>query len=344
MFRHILVPLDGSIRAEQALPVAARMARASRGSLTLVTVVTPAMDVIWQSGEPIPSLTDTFEQDYTVAMEYLNLLASSEILSGIPVFKEVLSGNPAQAILSQVETRPVDLIVLCSHGRTGVARWIMGSVAQRIARHSPIPVLILRQNADVLTSQIREEGKTVQIMVALDGSTFAECALVPAAELSKSLSAPEMGALHLVQVLPLVIAEGFAPGTLVEGEQSPAFEDATAYMQRIQHRLQGEEDTNALRITSSVLVDLDAAHALVTMAEQGRGEEKQEQKSDIIALATHGRGALGRFVMGSIADRVLTATKLPLLIIRPGKATELLQKAKDQGAQPNDIVNALPGR
>src|SRR5690242_10465536 len=85
MFHHILVPLDGSIRAEQALPVAARIARASRGSLTLVTVVTPATDVVWEAGEPVPCLTDTFEKEYTIAMEYLNLLASSQGLSGIPV-------------------------------------------------------------------------------------------------------------------------------------------------------------------------------------------------------------------------------------------------------------------
>jgi nucleotide-binding universal stress UspA family protein len=64
MFHHILVPLDGSMRAEQALPVAAQIARASGGSITLITVVTPPMDVVWQSVEPVPYLADAFEKEY----------------------------------------------------------------------------------------------------------------------------------------------------------------------------------------------------------------------------------------------------------------------------------------
>lgn len=125
-------------RSEQALPVAAHIARACGGSVLLLQVVTTPIDY-----GPSPShfsvlLQEQLEANHDAALDYLASISSSKkFLAGVKKHVEVLSGDPAESILSLAQTRRCDLIVLCSHGHTGVKRWRRGSVAQKVACHSP---------------------------------------------------------------------------------------------------------------------------------------------------------------------------------------------------------------
>jgi len=122
MFKRILVPLDGSTRAERALPVAARIARATGGSLLLVQVVNPPID--YSGGQGLsPMMTEqAIEMEMAGATDYLKAVAASPGLSGIETRTEVAFGVPAQCLIAAAEADESDLVVLCSHGRTGVTR------------------------------------------------------------------------------------------------------------------------------------------------------------------------------------------------------------------------------
>ena|SRR5690348_17240317 len=134
MFKRILVPLDGSERAERALPIAARLARAYDSSVFLVRVLgTEPTSVPTAPARP---LTEPFgETDRSVAESYLEGVAGSELLSGISVHTEVPVGLVSPSILSAASNKYASIIVMCSHGYTGVRRWwMLGSVSAKVAR------------------------------------------------------------------------------------------------------------------------------------------------------------------------------------------------------------------
>jgi len=144
MFQRILVPLDGSLRAERAIPVAARIASASHGSILLVRVIDVLLDFSWQMAGVSPDLTGALEVARANANAYLEEMAEVDALRGLNVTTQAIEGRPADALLSVAQDMQADLIVMSSHGHTGLKRWVLGSVAQVIERRSSIPVLILR--------------------------------------------------------------------------------------------------------------------------------------------------------------------------------------------------------
>jgi nucleotide-binding universal stress UspA family protein len=142
MFRHILVPLDGSTRAEQALPLAARIAHFSDGTITLLRIVIPPLYVDAPSPQPVPY--EVMAEDIATAKDYLTHVLAAESLQGVRVNTEVRAGMPAQEIVEFAQAQPMDLIVMCSHG-DGLTQLIRGSVAQKVVRHSSIPVFVLHE-------------------------------------------------------------------------------------------------------------------------------------------------------------------------------------------------------
>jgi nucleotide-binding universal stress UspA family protein len=328
MFKRIVVPLDGSLRAERVLPVAARIARASGGRIVLLRVAgipaeyAPAMYASALSASPFYA-QELLEAELAGARYYLAAVAQSEQLAGIRIETTVLSGAAAPTILDVAggdDGSPVDLIVLCSHGRTGFTHWALGSVAQKVARHSPVPVLILREEDAVLADRLTGAAPPLRALVALDGSRVAEAALVPAAQLVAVLAAPERGALHLAQVVPLPTLRSEQEYQQHDGQiREQALHQATTYLSAVADNLRRSVATgHGLEVTWSVTVNEDVAHTLISMAELGEETGTYEvQRCDLIAMATHGRGGLQRWMLGSITERVLNDTKLPLLIIRP---------------------------
>ena len=305
MFKRILVPLDGSSRAEQALPVAARLARASNGSIVLTQIANFPMD--YGGGyTQAPLLTEqVIETELDNVDAYLKKIATSELLAGISIKTEAMFGQPLQDILSVVESKRVDLIVMCSHGRTGLKRWALGSVAQALAHQSPVPLLVLREGGQVTAISSGERTHPICALVALDGSPFAETALIPAANLVAGIVAPNEGILHVAHVITHI------------GDE--AQQNAKTYITAVTEQLQRKLKDLNLAITWSLLRDKDVAGTIVDTAEHGGIKTATEhiRGCDLIAMSTHGRGGLERLMMGSVTERVLHSTKLPMLIVRP---------------------------
>lgn len=319
MFKRILVPLDGATRAERAITVAARLARASNGTVILLQVVTSPIDYGGYLAQT-PLLTESMIETYLdEANSYLETIAKSDNLAGVNTKVEVMFGTPAQDIFAVVQSRRADLIVMSSHGRTGFTRWALGSVAHKVVHHSPVPVLVLRDDAPLPVEPHVEDARPLSALVALDGSPLAETALEPAAYLIAALAAPTGGALHLAQVLKL-------PSTTYDEDfvakiGKAMLDNAKTYLAAVKDRLQETLKDLKLSINWSVAIDADVADALIGMAEHGT-EVKGAQGlrgCDLIAMSTHGRGGWERWTMGSVTERVLNAARLPLLVVRPQK-------------------------
>jgi nucleotide-binding universal stress UspA family protein len=309
MFQHIVVPLDGSFRAEQALPVAARLARATSGSLLLVRVVSPPIDYSGGFAQ-VPLMTGQIvEAEMADAADYLKAVATWPILAGIASTTEVLYGFPAHQLSEAAQAHGSDLIVLCSHGRTGFTRWALGSVAHTLVHQSTVPLLVLRQ--EHVLARV-ETARPFCTLVPLDSSELAEAALAPAVALTEALAAPERGALHLVQVVKAFqsVAE---EGEVLELNEE-AHRLARSYLATVAERLESTVTGRTLAVTSSVELASDVASALLSVVEQA-----DPGGCDLIAISTHGRSGLERWVMGSVTQRLLDTTRLPMLIVRPQK-------------------------
>ncbi len=324
MFKRILVPLDGSGRAERALPIAARMARASRGLIYLVRVVSTEPASL-PSAPARPNLVQTVgEADRNLAESYLKGWADNDLLSGISVQIEVPVGLISPSILSVASDKHADIIVMCSHGYTGVRRWwMMGSVAAKVARFAETPVLVLREGGPV--PEERQPGEPpLRVLVPLDGSDYAKAALEPAASLAAALAAPGQGALHLTHVVqPAPAVKGLAAkartAQSTQGGQNMAREYLNATIRQFRDGSSNSDIANLnLEFSSSVTTDDDIAQGIIRVAEDGGNGEGTEVFGgcDVIAMTTHGYSGVQHWV-GSVTERVLETSRLPLLVVRP---------------------------
>ncbi len=205
MFHRLLVPLDGSARAEQALPLASRIARYYGCTLLLLRVLTTTHDVRLFLRERSALVPDaTMEPDLLDATAYLAQMATSSNLSGLKLSVGIVSGTAASSILDVAREQQANLIVMCSHGSTGAKRWMMGNVAQKVARYSPIPVLVMREHGSIPSGPYPDRTRPlrpIKALVALDGSKRAEASLVPTIHLLEALTAPVQGIMHLIQIV-----------------------------------------------------------------------------------------------------------------------------------------------
>jgi len=330
MFQRILVPLDGSKRAESALLVAARIARASQGSIVLLRVVAiparygPYIYESYLSQTPF-YLQQVLDLETVKAKDYLADVTQLPVLAGIATETEVLSGATEPAIEIGLREHHVDLVVMCSHGYTGFKRWVVGSLSQKLARHSPVPVLVLQEGGTLPIRSFPEPSRPLRALmglVALDGSALAEAALVPAAQLVASLAAPAQGILLLTRVVNLPHNAGDqGRGAHVDPRaKEAALEEARTYLSAVADRLRNALPTDLkLSILISVAAGKDVANTLLTVAEHGgyAGGSLALGSCDLIAMATHGRSGLQRLAIGSVTERVLGAAEHPVLVVRP---------------------------
>ncbi|HZS79753.1 MAG TPA: universal stress protein [Ktedonobacteraceae bacterium] len=310
MFERILVPLDGSERAESAIPIAARVARAYDGSIVLLRVVTTPIEYGPYLAPSESLMRRTVEEDVAEATKYLERVAKSEALAGITVEAKALFGAAAPTIMDAIPLFQINLVAMCSHGYTGVKRWILGSVADKIVRYAPVPVFILRDGMPLTTTP----EKPVRALVSLDGSALSEAVLEPAAYLVSALAegTSARGELHLLRVVDLPYASStlHSQAYITKETREKARADAEAYLEKMQNLLYnaGVEMFN-ITVSTSVASDPDVAEAIAKTAEG----------YDLIAMATHGRSGVSHFLLGSITERVLHTTKLPLMVVRPQK-------------------------
>ena len=324
MFQRILVPLDGSARAERALPVAARIARACGASIILLRVATTPLSDRGHKIGPFPLTQAVVEADIDAAASYLTALTASDDLNleGIGVKTRVVPGHAASTILDVSREEQVDLIVMCSHGETGFKRWLVGSVAQKVAQHCPVPVFILREDSPLPLSSYPDRLHPLRPLmgiVALDGSASAEAVLAPAASLVAALAAPARGTLLLTRLVtqPEPHAEHAHQEKSAPRMMEQELEEASMYLGGVAQRLRtGPLAALDLTIVWTVAMSTDRAGSLIRLAEHGEDDEGMHPfgSCDLIAIAACGREGVQHFAIGSVAWRLLGATKLPLLI------------------------------
>jgi nucleotide-binding universal stress UspA family protein len=324
MYKRILVPLDGSARAERAIPVAAHIARAANGTVVLVQVATLPFTYSPYLGSATYA-DEVIEADLKEVERYLDTLANSEPLEGIKTTTKAICGVVASEIISTASSYDIDLIVMTSQGKTGMKRWMLGSVAQKIARYSSMPVLVLHEKGPPPVGP-HLDNHPLRALVPLDGSVLAKTALEPAAQLVAAIAGPAQSSLHFVRVVKPPTAEELRAASDQESLdrlKENKLHRAKTYLNSIADQLrEGPLAHLNLSVTWSVAFDNDVAHAIIRMAEDGEDAEGAGVfgRCDLIAIATHGRGGFQRWILGSITERVLGATKLPILIVRPEAA------------------------
>lgn len=334
MFQRLLVPLDGSPRAEQALPVASRLAQVSGGVVVLLRVVRPSTEPLKRpvGAAIVQEITDGELQE---ARNSLEALAERSRLSGVHTEFTVVEGQDAAAILSVAEAQHIDLVVLCSHGYTGLKRWLLGSVAEKVAHYASVPVLLLRECGPApVDIPFRVEG-SLRALVPLNGSAHAMEALVPTAQLIAALATPGSGELHLMRVVVLPDSAKFSPSereAIIHNARQYMFETAKQIREGL---VASQVAALKLSITWSITIDDDCAAGIIRVAEEGEDalENGVPARSDVIAMATHGSSGFEQWTMGSVTERVLAGTRLPLLIVRPHAHYSLLANiaVQDEG-------------
>jgi nucleotide-binding universal stress UspA family protein len=327
MFERILVPLDGSARAESAVEPAALLARANGGALIFVEVANrpneyaPFIDSLALSDASI-------DRELLNAKAYLRQVSERPGMNGIPTETEVVAGPLAETIIGSAVRLHADSIVMASHGRTGVARWVLGSVAQKVVRRSPVPVLVLRDSAPLTPAHSDGAKPVLTLLVPLDGSPFAEEALAPAVALATSLSSAAVCRIRLLEVLDIPMPH-LDPGTLMPDEPvdvpSPRTlqQDAHAYLDGVATHLKTMlPPDGSLTVSSMALFDIDAAEAIAAAAEgKPAAQGTTTPPCDAVVMTTHGRGGLALWALGSVTERVLSRCTRPLLVVRPAAVT-----------------------
>ena len=293
VYHSILVPLDGSAMAERALALAASLAARMRSDLHLVHVHRDrVVDEI-----PTYGLSDATVR---AAAEHYVHAAADRVrgAQGGNVSGTVVEGSPSGAVVTHAAEVGADLIVMSSHGRTGASRFWLGSVADAVMRSATVPVLMVRGEGDHASTLFE------RILVPLDGSELAEAALPHAIALAKLAEAR----VHLLQVeersedLRLSVW-GLAAA---EPDDLPArLANADRYLHHVVARYESEWPP------ATVSVEARGGHRVG----EAIAQVATDHESDLIAMATHGRGA-SRMLMGSVADKVIRSTSCSVLLCR----------------------------
>jgi nucleotide-binding universal stress UspA family protein len=284
MYRSILVPLDGSAMAEQAIVPAGDVARRLGASLSFA-VVHPWGPV---DGAPF-SGTEADERLRRTEQEYLDELRSRVAATfNVPAEVALLEGDPAPALAAFAGDRRVDLVVGCTHGRGALARALRGGVALRLAHAVACPALLLKPLREA-SSTPDPDGFT-RILVPLDGSAVAETSLEPAL----ALAAQRQVLMFLLQVIPPVDAGG---ARLADRRR-----DAMGYLAAVAERLERRH----VRVDCRVVTRASPGSGIVSLA--GRWG------ADLLAITTRERGEGERMLLGSVADGAVERAPMPVLV------------------------------
>ncbi|HEY7909539.1 MAG TPA: universal stress protein [Thermomicrobiales bacterium] len=306
MAYHILVPLDGSPLAATAVPYAVTLARVSEARVTLLAVVASPPE---HAGLPSAAAQEGDERHITESTAYLESVAAAMRAHGLTVTTVVRHGNPASEILAASEDAGCSLIVMSTHGRTGLERIRMGSVAQHVLRHAIIPTLVVRRGDDAPT----EGAATIAaITVTLDGSPLAEEALPVATRIATGLAIP----LTLLRVIPNLT---YLASTGWDAGYSAYYPVSDETERGEEHAVeQGLEAIAAPLRAEGLDVRTRWERSATSRAAEAIAAVLAKQPAGIAVMASHGRGGVLRWALGSTAEEVLDQSPCPVLIVRAG--------------------------
>lgn len=303
MNRALLVPLDGSDFGAAALPLASRIASLSGCAMHLVYVHLPVVTQYVDGTAIVDVELDIAGRE--ADRSYLETMQQQLAAHHTALTSTVLDGPVAVTLAAHATAIRAELIVMSTHGRGGLARMWLGSVADELIRHSHVPILLLRPHEEPAAPP----PTITKIVIPLDGSALAEQILVPAQQL---------GHLFNVEYTLIQVVDAMVLNSSPLMVRSPAYEydvlhvrkqAAEHYLDTVAARLRAEGQ----RVTTRVLVDSQPAAAIL--------HEAGDQPQTLVALATHGRSGVTRMLVGSVADKVLRGANTPVLLYRPQSPT-----------------------
>lgn len=310
MYSKVIVPLDGSDLSEQALPYAQLVAKSLSAPIELVQafdILPPGMlgaqsqGVMDQLVAGAQNRAESYLSGVRLRLEADGYLASTA----------AVRSSPAEAIVAQASTDPSALVVMSTHGRGGIARWVLGSVTDRVLHTMPNPMLIVRAAGSGPASP---EGSIRTVVVPLDGSQLAELSLPHAASVAAALSAR----IALLRVTPTseyyrhqLLSAIPEMGGIPDFHPASAEELAQADTDEVETYLADVENRLAIDHAHGVSVEHQQHHDVA----QAIIDRAAEQPS-LVVMTTHGRSGMGRMVLGSVTDRVVRHSDAPILVIR----------------------------
>lgn len=320
MSNPILVPLDGSELAEKALPLAIDLAVRGREPLHLVAVHQSMS--LFIAPEAGPASLVGLDQDVRKDLKaYLERTAERvAATSGVTVLPVLLDGEVVQMLAHHATTQVARLVVMTTHGRGGVSRMFLGSVADRLIRHLRCPTILVTPDAACPGALVAGERR--RVVIPLDGSRLAESII------DKVLAAypPREVVLELLSIVPIpsplagvMSLATWRPEAIQEGADS-----ASDYLRSVATRLHEMDVT----VETGVVVDEQVAGAVVRYA--------VEKKADLIAIATRGLAGIERAILGSVTDKVVRSAGIPVLVWNPlpGAVSHLLGEGSITQQEP----------
>lgn len=314
MFQRVMVPLDGSRFSELAVPTAVGLARRLGGEVHLVTVAHPTpgsgLGAVAETGLGSEEARSAATREAERYLDEARRRMTPEA-DGVEITTRVIpAGEVVPSLLNEAERREADLVVMTTHGRGGIQRAWFGSVAEGLVRRSSRPVLLVRpvrgeegeEEPDPLS---REAGPFRHILVPLDGSQAAEGALEPARRLAER----DEARITLVHVLPPVIGGAYPYLTVpVRKEEDPEETGREAAHQELAPLA---DELRAGGVPTEVEVEVSNHPALEIL------RRVRESDVDLVVMTTRGHGAAGRLLLGSVADKVVRGSEVPVLLRRP---------------------------
>jgi nucleotide-binding universal stress UspA family protein len=327
--RNILVALDGSTLAEGALPHAVTLAHSTGSGLILLRVVPmpPAANPLSWAVSANSSGWAYYKALVDAARADLARIADSLQEAGLAVQTKLAQGDPAEQIIQHAQQHAdTAMIVVANHGRSGLGRWMLGAVAEKVLQAAPAPLLLIRaaEGATDGAEFHAEKARYSTILAALDGSAGAEQALDSARLLAGATGAT----LLLVAVAPEL--EDRAPASSLDSlggrdvlrEQEK--QRLAGYLAAVAHRIAAADITVQTRLATG-----DAAEELLRAA--------RDSAADLIVMATHGRGGVEHPWLGSVAVRVAHAADRPVLLVRADAGTRRRQESRTRASAEPDL-------
>jgi nucleotide-binding universal stress UspA family protein len=301
MYKKILVPLDGSNAAEIALPYAQEISAGMTADMILISVSEPTVDD-----------RDHLFRYYLEGLSQKTHREPEELGAGgesVPKI-EVLFGKPADEILGYADEEHVDLIIMASRGRSGLGPWLLGNIAAKVLRATEKPVLLVRAPAG--DSALPEKRLLRKILVPLDGSDLGETTLSHAEALAKNLGA-EIVLLRALEPPRPLEGEGAYTGKKLHFRSKEETERRKAAAMEYLDAVGRPLREKGLKVSRAVLSGL-AAEEIIDYA--------RDNGIDLIAMSSHGRSGIGRWVFGSVTDKVVHAGDTPVLVVRAAKVSQ----------------------
>jgi len=288
MWKRILVPLDGSNLAELALAYAEELATAFNSEVVLLYVSEPK--------------EEQYRPMHQLYLEEVAKRVREHVKKRAQIKTALLTGEAAEEIINYAQKNRVSVIIMASHGRSGITAWVMGSVAGNVLQATEIPVLLIGVSKP--SRKAPPKRLVERVLLPLDGSERGEVAVPYVKKLIDKLGA-EVILFGVVAAGQHIRTVGGLDYILYpEAELELVKAEAREYLERVYRRLKGRKE--ALRVELKVSDDI--AGEVIKFADK--------TKASLIAISAHGHSGIEKWVFGSVANKIVQASKIPVLVVR----------------------------